>query len=397
MSTFKEDVEQAKEKTDPSIVRLAEQHMGEIRARLLLKQPFYGVLLSMTNFIPEEVIPTMATDGLHIYYNPKYVIDLSEKERNGVILHEISHCIYLHCSPKRRLNRDRMRWNYASDYAINLEIKDLGYTLPKEVLLDNKYRNMNAEQIYDLLPKEEKELKKLGGTLDTHIEPSDGSEDWDDMEDKIISAFEMTKDYYNKRQNHGKFPVGIKRWIAKMRRSKVKWERIFHKYVGEALAKDDFSYERCNRRLVPQDIYIPDLRNHIIGNVILAIDTSGSITQKILEQFSAEMAKISHLVNEVTIMTCDASIHEVIKIHKMEDFMKKIQFKGGGGTDFRPVFDEVEKRKIVPELLIYLTDRYGTDWHKRPPYPVIWCLTPGGNKNAPWGQVVEMPQDAGAY
>lgn len=393
MSDFKDNVKETGEEVDSAVRALAERQMSEIRAKLLLKQPFYGVLLSMTDFIPESVIPTMATDGVKVYYNPNFVTNLTEEERNGVLLHEISHCIYLHCSPERRLNRDKMRWNYASDYAINLEIKDLGHTLPKDVLLDNKYRNMNAEQIYDELPKDEESLKALGSTLDTHIEPVDGSEDWDDMEDKIISAFEMTKDYYENK-NHGKFPGGVKRWIEKMRRSKVKWERIFHRYVGEALAKDDFSYHRCNRRMLSQDIYLPDLRNHIIGHVVLAIDTSGSITKKIIEQFAAELSKISHLVDEVTVMTCDASVHEVVKIRKMEDFMSKIYFKGGMGTDFRPVFREVDERKIVPELLIYLTDAWGTFPEKRPNYPVIWCLTVGSNKDAiPWGQSVELPPD----
>jgi len=393
MSDLRENVKEAGEEIDSATKALAERYMSEVRAKLLLKQPFYGVLLSMTDFIPEGVIPTMATDGIRVYYNPKYVVKLTEAERSGVLLHEISHCIYLHCNPSRRLNRDRMRWNYASDYAINLEIRDLGYTLPKGVLMDDKYRNMNAEQIYDQLPKDEEQLKKLGGTLDVHIEPADGSEDWDDMEDKVISAFEMTKDYYEGK-NQGKFPGGIKRWIEKIRRSKVKWERIFHKFVGQALAKDDFSYQRCNRRMLPQDIYLPDLRNHIIGHVVLAIDTSGSITPKIIEQFAAELAKISHLVDEVTVMTCDAAVHEVVKIRKMEDFMKKIKFKGGMGTDFRPVFKEIENRKIVPELLIYLTDAWGTFPQNRPPYPVIWCLTTFSNKNAiPWGQSVELPPD----
>lgn len=393
MSNFRENTSGKDDQIDSATQALAEKYMSEVRAKLLLKQPFYGVLLSMTDFIPETVIPTMATDGVRVYYNPNYVVNLSEAERSGVLLHEISHCIYLHCSPTRRLNRDRMRWNFAADYAINLEIRDLGYTLPKGVLLDDKYRDMNAEQIYDKLPKDEESLKKLGGTLDTHIEPADGTEDWDDMEDKVISAFEMTKDQYEGK-NQGKFPGGIKRWIEKMRKSKVKWERIFHKYVGQALAKDDFSYSRCNRRLMGQDIYVPDLRNFVIGHVVLAIDTSGSITPKILEQFAAELMKISHLVNEVTVITCDAAVHEVVKIRKMEDFMKKIKFKGGCGTDFRPVFREVEDRNIIPELLIYLTDAWGTFPQKQPAFPVIWCLTTGSNKNAiPWGQSVEIPND----
>jgi len=371
--------------------RAANKKMSDLKAILLLKQPFYGVLLSMTDFIPEATIPTMATDGVRIFFNPKYVLELSDDERKGVLMHEISHCIYLHCTPKRRLNRDPKRWNVATDFVVNLELKDMKYTLPANVLLDEKYRNMNAEQTYDALPKDISDME----TLDTHMNSAD--EEWDDMEDRVISAYEMTKDFYADK-NHGNLPGGITRWVDKMRKSKVKWERIFHKYVGQALAKDDYTYERCNRRLLSQDIYLPDLRNHIIGNVVVAVDTSGSITKKIIETFAAELYKVSHLVEEVTVITCDATVHEVVKIRKMDDFMKKIKFLGGGGTDFRPAFRTIEDMRARPELFIYLTDLYGTFPDKVPPYPVLWVAICEGNVDAvPFGQVTVMPEDkAGA-
>src|SRR5690606_5015163 len=147
---------------------------------------------------------------------------------------------------KRRLNRDRQRWNVACDFAINLEIDGMSndYQLPKGVLLDKKYAGMNAEQIYDDLPKDVSQYQ----TMDTHIEQMDGTEDWDDMEDKIIAAYESTKDFYEDGKNQGKLPTGIKRFIDQMRKAKVRWERIFHRFVGQALSKDDFSYTRCNRR-----------------------------------------------------------------------------------------------------------------------------------------------------
>ena len=347
----------------------------------------------MADITATAELPTLATDGVRIFFNPEYVSKLSEQECNGVMLHEISHCVYLHCTPKRRLNRDRQRWNVAADFAINLEINAMGnqYQLPKGVLLDNKYANMNAEQIYDSLPKDISHMQ----TLDTHIENMDGTEDWDEMEDKIISAYEMSKDFYEEGKNQGKLPGGIKRWIEKMRNSKVKWERIFHRYVGQALAKDDFSYTRCNRRYMPQDIYLPDLRNHIIGNVVIAVDTSGSITKDILEQFSAELAKVSHLVDEVTVMTCDAEVHEVVKISKMQQFLDKVKFLGGGGTNFIPVFNKVKELNLQPELLIYLTDTYGQAPNKAPQYPVIWCVTvePGQDSDLGFGQKVYIPRE----
>ena len=133
MSNFRERASQ-EVNIDPTVAYNAKERMSNSKARLLLRQPFYGVLLSMIDFHAEGAIPTMATDGAKVYYNPEYVMGLTEDEVYGVLLHEISHCIYLHCTQKRRLNRAHHRWNVACDYAINLEIKDMGYALPGHIL-----------------------------------------------------------------------------------------------------------------------------------------------------------------------------------------------------------------------------------------------------------------------
>ena len=382
MSDFRERATGKDHEIDEEVIRQSNHRMGITKAKFLLQHPFYGVLLSMTDFLHEAVIPTMATDGAKIYYNAEFVKSLADDEVYAVLLHEISHCIYLHCTSKRRLNRDQKRWNVACDFAINLEIKDMGFKLPKDVLLDEKFRNMNAEQIYDALPQDVSKYQ----TLDIHIEDSD-ADHWDDMEDKILTAYEMTKNSKSK----GDIPAGIKRWIDKMRKAKVKWERIFHRYIGQALSKDDYSYTRVNKRMVGQDIFLPDLRSPIIGSVVVAIDTSGSIGKDQLQQFAAEIAKIGHLVNEVVAISCDAQVHEVVKINRFENFMTKLKFSGGGGTDFRPAFDEVKKRNMMPELFIYLTDTYGSFPDRAPNYPVLWCITDENGK-VPWGNKVFIPK-----
>ncbi len=393
MSKFRDQSLGEEEDISPEIVSKAAMKMGNSRARLLLQQPFYGVLLSMVDFIPEKAIPTMATDGAKIYYNPRYVCeDLTDDEVFGVILHEISHCIYLHCTAKRRLNRAHKRWNFATDYAVNLEIKDLGYALPQNILLDQKYRDMNAEQIYDTLPDDDKVLAALGGNFDIHIDNSDEAS-WDDMEDKIITAYEMTKNAKGK----GDIPAGIKRWIDKLRKARVKWERVFHRYVGQALAKDDYSFTRVNKRFLGQDMYLPDMRSHIIGSVVVAIDTSGSIGKNCIEQFAAEIAKISYLIEDITCITCDAEIHEVVKVKKFENFTKKLHFKGGGGTSHKPVFEHIKKMKQNVELLVALTDMYSDIQDiKKPAYPVLWVST-SEITTAPFGQVVQIPNDKGDW
>lgn len=379
---------------NPNLGREAKIRIDNVRAKMLLHQPFYGVLLSMLDFVIEPTIKTMATDSKKIYFSPSFVMGLSEKEVFAVLLHEISHCIYLHLTPKRRLNREHHRWNIACDHAINLEIQGMGYSLPmswkdengKECkpCCDARYSDKCAEEIYDSL--DEKDAKSQQ-TMDGHIENID-SNDWDDMEDRVLSAYEMTKN-----SSMGNVPAGIKRAIDLIKKSRVRWERIFHKYVGQALAKDDYSFARTNKRYLGQDIYLPDLRSYIIGGVVVAIDTSGSIGKDDISQFAAELSKINHLVNEITCITCDAEIQEVIKISKFQSFLDKLHFKGGGGTSHRPVFDYIKsKLNNQIELFIGLTDMYSDiNSIKKPPYPVIWVST-SEVKTADFGVVIQMPQ-----
>ena len=68
---------------------------------------------------------------------------------------------------------------------------------------------------------------------------------------------------------------------------------------------------------------------------------------------------------------------------------KKKGVGGGGGTDFRPVFEAIEKSGIIPDVLVYFTDGYGTFPDKEPSYPVIWAsITPG--YAYPFGEVVDV-------
>ena len=261
--------------------------------------------------------------------------------------------------------------------------------LPDLALVDYKYKNMSAEAIYYALPQN---IEKYF-TLDTHLEPSCDSDNWDDMEDKIMGAYEASKDFYESSNYHGRLPAGIARIVNSIKKEKVPWERILLRYAGEALSREDFSYTKLNRRHLANDIYLPALNSTTVGLLVLVFDTSASISEKLIEQFLGELKKLSYLIDQVIVMTCDAAVHEVIRIHKMENIANKIEFKGRGGTDFNPVFIKIKEMKVDPDLVIYLTDTFGTFPEKHPPYPVLWCIT-DPNGSVPWGSSVYLPQDA---
>jgi predicted metal-dependent peptidase len=167
--------------------------------------------------------------------------------------------------------------------------------------------------------------------------------------------------------------------------------------VGSALGKEDYSYRKPNRRTSnemyhePDGLILPSMMSDALGSIWCAIDTSGSITQSIRETFASEMMKINSLIDEVTVATCDARVHEVVKLYGFKHFLDKIKFLGGGGTDFVPVFEKIKEMGEMPELLVFLTDGYGRFPEKEPAYPVIWVLTKNGNP-APWGRNIYLPQ-----
>ena len=121
----------------------------------------------------------MATDGVSLYYNPEFVETLNAATLAGTLAHEVMHPALHH--HVRRSGRDPKRWNMACDFAINPLLVDAGLNLPEGVLLDNRFRGMSAEQIYNLLESEaaqdsgsEDEESESGGDRSNAEQPSAG-------------------------------------------------------------------------------------------------------------------------------------------------------------------------------------------------------------------------------
>src|SRR5271168_2777759 len=122
------------------------------RTALILDHPFFGSLLFRLKGRECRSVQTMATDGMSIYYNPDFVETLNAATLAGTLAHEVMHPALHH--HMRRSGRDLKRWNVACDYAINPLLIEAGLSLPEGVLLDNRFRGMSAEQIYNLLDSE---------------------------------------------------------------------------------------------------------------------------------------------------------------------------------------------------------------------------------------------------
>ena len=191
---------------------------------------------------------------------------------------------------------------------------------------------------------------------------------------------------------HGLLPGEIAEVVQQFRESKIDYMQKLRRYLtlhsgGEA------QWLPPARRFVWQRMYLPS-RNNAALEAVLAIDTSGS-TGQYLEKFFGDTFKIMRQFGKfhLTIIQCDARITDVQEFTESSRIPTRLLAKGGGGTSFKPVFEYMKKKRLVPRVMLYFTDGYGDAPQKAPEYPVIWVLTPKGKKPCNWGDVIQITND----
>jgi predicted metal-dependent peptidase len=348
------------------------------RTDLLMDEPFFGTLALRPDYIMSDDIPTAATDGKNFYFNPKFLSSLNRYEMAGLLAHEIAHNMLAHSH--RMGDRNPKKWNIACDYAINPILVDSGFKLPKDGLLDTKYKDMSAEKIYDLLPDETDETKdspSIGIVLKAKTESE--AENQQAIAEIKISVAQAAR----AAKNCGKLPSHLSKLVDSLLEPQINWrERL--RYCLGTVVKHDYSWMRPNRRFIAQNMYLPSLSSPGVGEIAVAIDTSGSINEDELNIFCSEL---NHLLDEtqpskVTVLYCDASI-QAVEEYTADDLPISLKIRGGGGTKFSPVFEHLQNEP--PKALIYFTDMCG-EFPEEPDYPVFWLAT--SRLKAPFGETI---------
>lgn len=378
--------------------------LTKARIKLLFNQPFFGSLVIPMQMVERTDMPTMATDGKCIMYSPKFVEDISADEVLGVLCHEVLHVTNAH--HLRRGKRNPRLWNIACDYAINPIVVAAGMKLPAGALISNDFRDMSAEQIYKLLEQEAKDADDGTGANapkgTKHIPDGDA---WDmgGVRDKVRadgqpmsqSEIEAEESEVLTRasqaaqvaESQGKLPAVLKRLISDILKPTVDWRDQIRRMFASTIPAD-YTWARGNRRYLSSGMYLPSQLREGVGEVVIGMDSSGSINGPIMDALFAEVKAINEDTSpeRIHIVWCDAMVHKVQTFERGEEIIPEPI--GGGGTDFRPVFDWIKKNGIEPQVLIYLTDMYGTFPAEAPAYPVIWAKTT--SVPAPFGDEVEI-------
>lgn len=382
----------------------AQMKVDRCIARLLTGYPFWGALVLGMEVEQDKSIPTMATDGVKLFYNPDYVLNQSEVILCTDLAHEGGgHKMFL--DHLRRGNRDPQLWNVATDYRINLYLKDSGFQLGDDYLIDEKFRGMDAEEIYDYLlndpedPANQKAQAAGGcGCGGLHDCPSKnkkpGSESGpEDTSITNLGESEVMMQLAQARafaKGQGKLPGSIDKLIEETLNPKISWKQILQRFM-ESCSQDDFSWQVPDRRFLHLDIYLPGMDSEGIEEFAIVLDTSGS-TASLIPQFLSEVSKITSTLKfkKLYVMYCDARVQHVDEYEASDLPIAPKKTYGGGGTDFRPPFAWFEERCINPKGLVYLTDTYGS-FPSPPSYPVLWTV-PEERMSVPFGEKVVINQ-----
>ena len=365
--------------TDPRLDAAVREKLVTARIGLLLRAPFFGNLATRLKLVnADEWLGTAATDGRNFYYNTEFVNKLKPKEVEFLFGHEVLHNVYDHIGRTGDF-RDRRLFNCAADFCVNSDLieQKIGDKITP-CLYDPKYKGWSAEEVYDdLYDKAEKiDISDLlQQVLDEHMdgdEQSDGDGEGEDGDKKGKGRPRLSEE--EKRQikdeireallqaaqavGTGNLPGGVKRLIKDLTKPVVNWRELLQQQI-QSTVKDDFSWMRPNRRGWHMDAVMPGMKPGTQIDVCVAIDTSGSISEKDLKDFLSEVKGIMESYDEykIRVITWDTSVYnpEEFTSDNMSDITSYTP-GGGGGTDPHCVWEWLKDNDIEPKKLIMFTD-----------------------------------------
>jgi len=375
-----------------------EKRLSKAKTALILEHPFVGNIALNMPFELTEDIPTAATNGEKVMFNPNFCDELSDEELKFLVAHECMHPMLEH--PFRRQDRDIRVWNQAGDYVINQLLVDENMgKMPEGGLYDMDVWHKGGgttDGIYKILPKEGPSDDSNGGIgsvgkgggdpldqcLDAEGGQAENEQKASEWKVKVAQAAQAAK-------MMGKMSAGLERFVGKVLEAKVDWREVLQRFV-EKCKDDTRSWSRPNRRFLAQGLYLPSSSGEAMGELVVAVDCSGSIDEDTLNQFAAEVLTIKEDSNPscIHVVYFDSEVCHYEKFTRDDEL--HIEPHGGGGTAFSPVFDYLNKHGIDPIACVFLTDLYCDDYGDEPSFPVLWVATDKDKTDAPFGEVVVM-------
>jgi predicted metal-dependent peptidase len=363
-----------------------------------------GVLMIGEKGIKDD-IPTACTDGKNDYYGRAFVDGLADSEFRFLILHETYHKLFKHLTTWQHLYKDDAQLaNMACDYVINLMIadenRDMFAVMPKDAegnnigLLDEKFRNMDTAQVYKILKQEQEDNEGdqgqgegNGAGLDEH--DWEGAQEMSADEQREL-AQEIDQAIRQGALTAGKVGSGGNRAIDQLLKPEVNWREVLREFITETCrGNDDSTWRQPSRRHLAMGMLRPSGITERVGELVIAIDTSGSIGQHELTKCLSEIKGVCDTVRPESVRilywdtkVCADELYGDVAgaCGSLEQLTQTTKPAGGGGTNVQCVPDYIQANNINAQAVIVLTDGYlGGDWGAWT-MPLLWGIL--DNKHA---------------
>lgn len=374
---------------------LLHDKISQAKAKLLVDYPYFGTLASKLSLVQNDDIETFKSDGIGLEYNDEYLESLEMSELEFIFANGAMHASLAH--EKRRSNRSGWLWQMATDMAINDMLVANGLDMPYGAQYRKRFEGMYAEEIYaelkaDILREDdnlEYEAENEDDVQDKSEEtkPEHNEQTQEELQEEILqeqllaeeAIAELTKEFQK-----GEAPAHIERFFKLDFLGKIDWREEI-KSALDRYFRDDYRLLPPSKKLLSYGIYLPSSMSQTF-RLVIAIDSSGSVDESVLNEFLSEVNFLMSLVQnyQIELLVCDDTLHSHTTFYNGDAL--EVNVKGGGGTDYRPVFDFIEEEFDDVKLLLYFTDLQGIFPKETANYEVKWVCQKEGA--IPFGELI---------
>ena len=390
--------------------RLKKGHITLMRHQ---ETALYGNIMMMGESAVEDGIPTAYTDGTNKKYGREFMSKLTDEESRAVIMHENLHVALMHIPRHKDLMKeDGTLANVAMDIVVNNIIDNLQdkklCKLPDSAILDHKFDGWSVREIYNELKKQNPDRKKNGqgnGGNEININGKQVSVQGGDEHD--ITGIPATAEEMKKLEESvgralreggilaGRLGAKVPREVSASLDKPIDWKEVLRDFVSTAVrGRDELTWRRFHRGLLANDILAPSVEAETMTEIIVAMDTSGSIDQEMNGKFAFQLQLICDSVKPETvrILWWDTEVHGEQTFGgdspNVKDILKPM---GGGGTHVSCVSEYIAKKRYNPDCVVVFTDGYVEDdvkWNIG--VDTLWLVTERRGFKPPKGTMVKI-------